>query len=132
MNQSNEIALQLVNNYTEDINIALFPNVNNAQFVQSQTEEMVQGFFFDISGTSGLMLDFPTFKYKFKNQTTGLDLIVPYPGKKNTNIFESEDFILFIKTWFPQNGYGIIIQNSLETFTIISDNYDYIGLTVLI
>lgn len=126
MNQSNEIALQLVNNYTEDINIALFPNVNNSQFVQSQTEATVEGQSYNIGIVSQEMGGVVNITQKNKITNETIVLLIPYTGSpEGSLLFVPNDFILFCQNWFQQNNYGFIYNTTSPTLTIYSDLYEY-------
>jgi hypothetical protein len=123
MNQSNEIALQLVNNYTEDINIALFPNVNNSQFVQSQTEQTVQGQQYNIGTTTTNISGPLTIQQKNKLTSEEITLVIPYIGIDG--FFVPNDFIQFLANWFQENNYGYVYENEAPLMTIYSDLYEY-------
>lgn len=126
MNQSNEIALQLVNNYTEDIDIALFPNVNNAQFVQLQTEETVEANLFDI-GITNIEIGSPIVIQQTSKKTNVMILMeIPYTGTpEGSGLFVPSGFIDFCYNWFPENNFGYIIDGSAPNMTIYSDLYEY-------
>lgn len=130
MNQSNEIALQLVNNYTEDINIALFPNVNNAQFVQSQTEETVQAQYYKVGNTIYPLDDVIIIQQKNKKTNIIIPLTIPYVGPPGfESDFDPDFFVLFCINWFSQNGYGYVF-GSAPDMIIYSDLYEYGNLDI--
>ena len=131
MNQSNEIALQLVNNYTKDINIALFPNVNNSQFVQSQTEQTVQGQYYNVGDTIYPLDEAISIIQKNKKTEEIIWLTIPYVGPPGfESDFEPDYFVLFCYEWFPANGYGIVFGQNAPDMIIYSDLYEYGNLDV--
>lgn len=132
MNQSNEIALQLVNNYTEDINIALFPNVNNSQFVQSQTEETVQGQYYNVGNTIYGLNEAVNIDFTNKKTGEGGNFQIPYTGTpEGSGVFEPDGFVAFCYEWFPKNGYGFVYGQNAPDMIIYSDLYEYGNLNVL-
>ncbi len=131
MNKSNEIALQLTNNFTEDINVALFPTVNSNQFVQSQTQQLVEGQRYDVGSTIyGLDESVNIVKTnKLTGETSVLN--IPYTGTpEGSGIFDPDGFVLFCYNWFPANGYGYVYEQNAPDMTIFSDLYEYGDLDV--
>lgn len=130
MNQSNEIALQLVNNYTEDINIALFPNVNNSQFVKSQTEETVQGQYYNIDTSFFVLTELIQIIQKNKKTEELIFLTIPYIfSPEDPGFFDADVFVQFCVEWFPQSGNGYAF-GSAPDLIIYSDLYEYKNLII--
>jgi len=130
MEKSNEIALQLTNNTPNEITVSLFTNVNNSNFVQSQTEEFVPGQLYDI-GNTDYGLD-EAIQIMQTNKQTGetIALTIPYVGSEGPSVFIPDDFITFCNVWFPANGYGTIYGTNAPDMIIYSDLYEYGNLIV--
>jgi len=131
MEKSNEIALQLKNSFTEAISIALFPNVNNSDFVKSQTQNQVEAQYYNVGSTFyGLDGSIQIIqRNKITNESVFLD--IPYTGTpEGSGVFDPDEFVAFCNQWFPANNYGYVYGNSAPDMTIYSDLYEYGNLVV--
>ena len=130
MVKSNEIALKLKNNFTEDISIALFPNVNNNAFVKSQTQNQVKAKYYNVGNSIYSLDDIITIIQVNKITNQQITLTIPYVGYPITPfLFEPDLFVQFCISWFPANGYGYV-QGSAPDMIIYSDLYEYGNLDI--
>jgi len=127
MVKSNEIALKLKNNFTEDISIALFPNANSNNFDWNQTKAQ----FYNLSTVpfygfeEGIYLF-----YRLKNSNSAFSSItIPYTVADNGGEFsvDLEFFCPFFQNWFPSTNLGVCVSNNPDII-IWSSDYEFGGI----
>ena len=125
MVKSNEIALQLKNNVSEYISVALFPNVNSNNFVKSQIQIEVEAQYYNFGITIEEIGSPITIEQINKTTNETINLAIPYYGPNNDGQFVPDDFVSFLKIWFLQNNLGYIYEYASNEIAIYSDFYKY-------
>lgn len=127
MEKSNEIALQLKNNFTEAIQVSLFPNVNSNNFDWNQTKAQL----YDLSTVPfyGFEEGIQLF-YRYKNSFLPFSIIgIPYTVADNGGELsvDLEFFCPFFQNWFSSTNLGTCVSNN-PNILIWSSDYEFGGI----
>lgn len=123
MVKNNEIALQLVNSQSTNINVAIFPfsGVNNFDFNQTEAYQYNLSTVPFYGFEEGIYLF-----YRLKNTNSTFSRIrIPYTVADNGGELSVvlELFCPFLQNWFPSSNLGICVANDPDV-TIWSANYE--------
>ena len=125
MVKSNEIALQLKNNVSEEISVSLFSTINSTNFLKSQIQSEVEAQYYNFGITVEEIGSPITIEQENKIKNETIELVIPYYGPNNDGQFVPDDFVSFLKKWFLQNNLGYIYVYASNEIAIYSDVYNY-------